>query len=396
MTQTLTTAPVKETEKAPFIRTKDGCFKLQKSNYWGEYYVPIKDPKGVDKPAEVDYMWLKEQFDRLPFHLLQGIVTFFRSYMSTNGSAYVVGSTEVQVCLLRGVDDPSQWKVVVPMQSVTSVTVDAVTTHSCDLFTGEEYTVFPPEGYCHSGSIHSHNSMSAFWSGRDDQGELGVPGMHCTIGMITPHSFDICCSIVLNKKRYIFRPDLLLNLDGVATVGSNDKCKVMTIYDSKVAEISSLASTYVTRATAYSYRGVGANSWVTKYKGPKNVTLMPRDQLYGIDEWDDWDDTYYNAGWYGNYTYTNQANKFRDYEKDIKHELKHEVEFKNFRDQRTVDLNGEEKETLKDILTNLDIYADALMACPRGQELLAALLAQKLDLNVYMPVAEDIINTCLY
>ncbi len=386
-----------EKEKPVFVRTKDSCYKLQKSSYWGEYYIPIKDPKGVEKPAELDYLWLKQEFDKLPFHLLQGIVTFFRCYMNMHGSGYVQGSTEVQVCLLRGAEDPSQWKVVVPKQVVTAVTVDAATAQTCDLFTGEEYTVFPPEGYCHSGSIHSHAGMSSFWSGRDDKGELGVPGMHCTIGVIKPDSFDICSSIVLNGKRYIFQPNQLIDFNGAKIKPSNDSCKSTTIFNGTVVPISETAKQYVERARPFL-----GTSWITKGMGNATTTLMPRSEMWTANDWDKWDDwDEWGGDWDGWSNWQNKStnqkrNRYRDYDKDIKHELKHTLE--------TTDLSGrhnpidaiENIDELKDILNNLDLWADALLVMPRGKEVLAAMLAQKLDLNIYMPIAEEIINTCLY
>lgn len=380
---------VNKSDKQAFIRTKEGCYKLQKSQYWGEYYTSIKDPKGVEAPKELEYLWLKENFNKLPYDLLQGIVTFFRSYMALHGTYYVQGSTEVQVCLLRGVTDPSLWKVVVPKQVVTAVTVDALTSNTCDLFTGEEYTVFPPEGFCHAGSIHSHAGMSSFWSGRDDKGELQVPGMHCTIGSITPKSFDICSSIVVNKKRYIFEPTQLINFSNHKTKNNGGKCKVLTVYDDTAAAISSTANEYVQRAPR-------VLPVTTHWNGAATTTLMPRDPVWTAADWDNWDEwgefEDYNATW----TVNKKRNKFRNYESDIKHELKHTLEYTDLSDRNGSAQILQNIDEVKDILNNLDIWADALLSQPNGKEVLAAMLAQKLDLNIHMPIAEDIINTCLY
>lgn len=147
------------TERAPFIRGKKGVYKLCK-NPFGSYYRKIDDPKGVPEPENLEYFYLNHNLAKIPQHLVQAIVGFFRAYLREERGAvnykkaYTDSTTEVQVCLLLKEDDPSEWKVVVPRQVVGSVTVDARTNRSCDILTGEEYDVFPPVGWLHCGSMH--------------------------------------------------------------------------------------------------------------------------------------------------------------------------------------------------------------------------------------------------
>jgi hypothetical protein len=57
--------------------------------------------------------------------------------------------------------------------------------------------------------------MSAFFSSRDDAGELKVPGLHFVIGKITKDSYDIKASVVFNRLRYVFNVHDLVDLEGV-------------------------------------------------------------------------------------------------------------------------------------------------------------------------------------
>ena len=229
--QNTTVATPEVFTKPNYFRAPDGVYKLIDSP-WGSYYSKVPDPKGKEKPVELEQFHLNPEFSKLPAELLQAIITLFRVYLKPTKTSpgkhatYTESTTEVQVTLLRNEEDPNIWKVVVPKQVVGSVTVDALLKESCDILTGEEYNIFPPLGWVMAGSTHSHHSMSSFWSGRDDMGELGVPGMHCTVGRLTEKEFSICCSIVLNGKRYIVEAEdcLDLSLTTAATPMKGDTC----------------------------------------------------------------------------------------------------------------------------------------------------------------------------
>jgi hypothetical protein len=93
--------------------------------------------------------------------------------------------------------------MVVPKQIVTGTHVEADLRQSVDLETGEEYTMFPPLGWVHAGTSHSHNTMSAFYSPTDDASELSVPGLHIVVGSIDHKKmeYEYIASIVLQKNR---------------------------------------------------------------------------------------------------------------------------------------------------------------------------------------------------
>lgn len=112
---------------------------------------------------------------------------------------------EVSCLLIRKLDDLSQWRILIPNQSVTRGSVNAVFDRCCDIVTGEEITQFPPPGWAHAGSSHSHNTMSAFFSGTDDANELGVPGLHIVLGSLVKYdkSYKAKASLVLRQNRRI-------------------------------------------------------------------------------------------------------------------------------------------------------------------------------------------------
>jgi len=110
---------------------------------------------------------------------------------------------EVSILLCRKADDLTKWRILVPKQDVSGGSVHAQTAESCDIETGEMITVFPPEGWLHAGSSHSHNSMSAFFSSTDDKSELTVPGAHIVIGNVDKDKmkYEHKASIVLRQLR---------------------------------------------------------------------------------------------------------------------------------------------------------------------------------------------------
>ena len=232
----------------PFVRGKSGCLQLITSEYWGSWYRAVEDPKGKDVDAKklLSQFWIKPDFDRVPLEDLRRIVTFYRKYISNVAVNSTVDTNEVQVLLLRSETDVKLWKVLVPKQIITPATVEAVTHPSCDLETGEDYDVFPPVGWVHAGSSHSHNTMAAFFSGKDDRGELTVPGLHFVIGHITAGSYDIKASVVINRARFLVAPNYVLETGDIPYV-VNDAL-VARFTDSEVVPYADQVETYVKKA----------------------------------------------------------------------------------------------------------------------------------------------------
>lgn len=59
-----------------------------------------------------------------------------------------------------------------------------------------------PKGWYLAGSFHSHNVMSAFHSGTDNQDELNWDGIHVTIGKILNPTPEYAASVVIRGERF--------------------------------------------------------------------------------------------------------------------------------------------------------------------------------------------------
>lgn len=190
------------------IRTKQqGCFKICHSQAWGKYLIPSEDPDGLELSSfELGGIQLNPDFPKIPAELWARYIGLC-FYMCPSGTKLTRSQhdsqLEVQVCLLRDQETLSKWKIVVPKQMVSGVSVKAELKSNIDIVTGERYEQFPPPGWVHAGSSHSHNTMDAFFSGTDDRSELNVPGMHIVVGNIDHDNmqYSYKASIVLQKLR---------------------------------------------------------------------------------------------------------------------------------------------------------------------------------------------------
>lgn len=98
-----------------------------------------------------------------------------------------------------------EWKILVPKQVVTAVSVNAQFDSFVDLIDGTFYNHIP-FGWAHVGSSHSHHTMGAFFSGTDDENELPFPGLHFVIGnLVDFNQYRSITSIVCgdHKRRYL-------------------------------------------------------------------------------------------------------------------------------------------------------------------------------------------------
>lgn len=202
------------------VRTKrDGCWQVR-SNSWGAYLQRVDDPladaelddgalerfelnSGITPiPADLWSRWIKLCFhfcDKVPSHL------------------------EVSCRLLRREDDKSQWRILVPVQSVdgASVRVDNFD-NAIDIATGEAIEHYPPADWVPCGSSHSHNSMQLDrFSGTDDHYELGDPGLHIVISHINvaDNSYRATASITANRRRF-YLPDASAVVDSSPAAGT--------------------------------------------------------------------------------------------------------------------------------------------------------------------------------
>lgn len=238
----------------------DGSFKMCRSEAWGRYLIKVKDPDGEMIDAITEYglheleddelarlveearrggmdlsdferngISLNENFPKIPAPLWSRWIALC-FYMCPQTGAVMASSMhgrqlEVQVCLLRKLMTTpeglnyagDEWKIVVPKQIVSGVSVKAKLNECIDIETGEKYEQFPPEGWMHAGTSHSHNTMGAFFSGVDDNSELTCPGFHAVIGNIdhAKKQYTFASSIVLRKMRKKVELDEVVDITAV-------------------------------------------------------------------------------------------------------------------------------------------------------------------------------------
>jgi hypothetical protein len=188
--------PKCENEKYLHRDISGKTYEVAGSPHWGVACVRVQDPTGRRMSYEEKHgIKLPKNFPKIPWALWERWVQLCfelckpskKSKKSGQQSFFSSRSSpdyEVQVTLLRKKKTFDEWKFVVPKQEVSKTRVDADLTKSCDIVTGEIYDQFPPEGWCHAGSSHSHNTMKAFFSHTDDDYELKIPGVHIVNGEI--------------------------------------------------------------------------------------------------------------------------------------------------------------------------------------------------------------------
>lgn len=255
-----------------FYRTKSGCYGLVNNPYWGKYYRAIPDPAGVEVPDCIDDFMLAENFAKLPSKTLYSIVDFFRHFEEKR--------IEAQVILLRGEEDVSLWRVVVPAQIVTGGSVSSNSKSLCDLLTGEMFTEYP-DGWVYAGTMHLHpGNLDAFWSSTDDENEINNPGMHCTVGYVSQHKFNICCSICLGGNRYVFQPDAVI--DNVLLLGENKQNTTLMYCDYGVVQPHPKSFEQVKEFGIKSYVKTGTQNY--PYRTTKEIN--PHFDALGMYDWD--------------------------------------------------------------------------------------------------------------
>jgi len=162
------------------LRTpRDGCWKVR-SGSLGSYLAPADDPlaNAEINQDQMQSFELHEGFAKIPAALWSRWLLLCLELAQSD-----TGALEVSCRLLRHQDDPSRWRILVPLQDVCSASVRVDTFDgSIDIETGEYVASYPPEGWIPMGSSHSHNTMTLDrFSSTDDAAELGDPGIHILI-----------------------------------------------------------------------------------------------------------------------------------------------------------------------------------------------------------------------
>jgi len=187
---------------AKVITSHKGTFEVDKSESWGWYLVPVTDPRHRELTLqEINGVKLIPDFPRIPADLWICWVDLCFHYCPNKNSPEP--ELEVTTLLCRNKQDPSKWRMLIPNQTVSGVHVQAEVKDCIDLMTGERFDYFPPIGWDHAGSSHSHNTMDAFFSSTDNKSELSVPGIHIVVGKINKKTgqYTYKASIVLRQLR---------------------------------------------------------------------------------------------------------------------------------------------------------------------------------------------------
>ncbi len=212
------------------LRTRtDGCFQLQ-STIWGRYLAPASDPLAdtVITNEQLNGFELSPDVARIPASLWNRWINLCIEILRQ-------GNTDLEVScrLLRNIEDPTKYRIAVPEQKVTSVSVRVDSfDKAVDIETGEVIAQWPPEGWRPCGSSHSHNTMQAFFSGTDDQYELGDPGLHIVVGTIdvTTGAYTLKASVTSNMRRFDVDSDAVVELrSDCDTTYHPDVIKVISI-----------------------------------------------------------------------------------------------------------------------------------------------------------------------
>lgn len=165
------------------LRTQKGCRVVATSPAWGHILGETEDPEILTLPPEVlDALRLRENFPKVPAELWSTIIDFYRFMMNPKRNP-LQSCTEVAVVFLRGQEDDTKWRVVVPTQEVSgaSCRIDYGKA-ATDLLTGEDLPEIAANGWHMAGTSHSHHRMGAFFSSTDDASELTQPGLHIVVG----------------------------------------------------------------------------------------------------------------------------------------------------------------------------------------------------------------------
>jgi hypothetical protein len=202
----MTTTPAAPVAAPPeLLRTpRDGCFKVR-SGSLGSYLAPADDPLANVEITKEQFssFEMHEGFDKIPATLWSRWLLLCLDLAKSD-----TGTLEVSCRLLRHEDDPSRWRIIVPLQDVCAASVRVDTfDDSVDIETGERITSYPPEGWVPMGSSHSHNTMTLDrFSSTDDGAELGDPGVHILISHCSSTakklSWKQTDSIVAGKRRF--------------------------------------------------------------------------------------------------------------------------------------------------------------------------------------------------
>ena len=171
------------------IPSNDGrIYELRKMEQ-GEFIAPKKNV--------VDFSEVRAGFSpalpKIPAELMGQIIAFFRAFMTDHGE----NEAFAQIYWDKA---EKRFFAYVPKQSVCKEEVEA-DLHDCPYDDEERYLCY--------ADIHSHNSMDAFFSGKDDQDERST-GLYLVLGKLDKFYPDVKARIFCGDSFVSIDPDIVM------------------------------------------------------------------------------------------------------------------------------------------------------------------------------------------
>ena len=186
----MTQVTIAEKDKDPqtypdgYIVAGDGFYE-KTTNGWISHMTKVDTIPDLPSMKEKTFLVLK--MPKIPFGIILDAWDFFRAV-----SAKYKGEAIVLLTY-----DEKNYNIVAPKQEVSGASLNYKTEDCKNVI----------------GTIHSHNTMSAFHSGVDDKDESKMDGIHLTLGNVMESFPSISCSATKNGERFMFRVNVLFKMD---------------------------------------------------------------------------------------------------------------------------------------------------------------------------------------
>jgi len=165
-----------------YIIAGDGIYE-KRSSGWISHMTKIESIPDLPEIGECTF--LKIKLPKIPFGLILDSWDFFREVSKKFKGEAIVLLTY----------DEKSFGLIAPKQEVSGSSLKYDTDGCVNVI----------------GTIHSHNTMSAFHSGVDDADEQKMDGIHITLGNVLESFPSISCSATKNGERFMCRVDSLFD-----------------------------------------------------------------------------------------------------------------------------------------------------------------------------------------
>jgi len=254
------------TDDIMYIVAKDGIFLKKKLGVM-ESIAPVKN---ISILKEIETM-ARMHITKIPTPMIAKTLEFFRT-VNTD----IKGSEAIVLNYYN--EENGKHKIEAPFQKVSGAALDYTKPAS-------------PEGWTMIGTIHSHNTMSAWHSSIDDADEKHFDGLHITIGNVDEEYASISASIVSNGTRFMVDPRDYI--DGIRLVVDIDEIEKRPYgntwkWDSKLKKSIKVESTYTYSVRKYDKRyAVDATDKQKTFnkKWMKKVEYSTPTYKYGYGYW---------------------------------------------------------------------------------------------------------------